>query len=231
MICWHLRTAADLVSCTSKSLWCPPRRRFTHTGGRSLNASLSLFRVSQLSFDANSTLFGVPLSTATTDERSANWTKVRRSKRKKVSLLEVQPPRDWWVGWKGINCWSLQTLSGRIDLISPRAPFELVNSAGVISKSPTEKRSLVDAIAHLSSELALLTVRTKRNLPSKSTTTQRDDLRQNQSKPCLDAPRIELVHSLLRRFSDPHPLTKSNDWCAKLAPLEAAERCVSICAD
>ena len=50
-----------------------------------------------LSFDANSTLFGVPLCKATTDECSATRAVVRRSMLKKIYLLEVQPPRNWFM--------------------------------------------------------------------------------------------------------------------------------------
>ena len=72
----------------------------------------------------------------------------------------------------------LQTLRSRIDFssISSRA-CEL----GVDSKSAAETGSLGDTTFHLSSAVALLTVRTMRNFPSKSTTMWRDDLKQNPS--------------------------------------------------
>ena len=54
-----------------------------------------------------------------------------------------------------------------------------MNSAGVDFTSAAEKGSFGDTTFHLSSALALLIVGTMRNLPSKSTTMQRDDLRQN----------------------------------------------------
>ena len=56
------------------------------------------------------------------------------------------------------------------DLTSHRVPVEHVNSAGVDSKSPVEKGSFGDTTFHLSSALALIIVRTMRNLQSKSTT-------------------------------------------------------------
>ena len=56
-----------------------------------------------------------------------------------------------------------------------------MNSAGVDSKSVAEKGSLGDTTFHLSSALALLIVRTMLNLPLKSTTMCRDDLRQKPS--------------------------------------------------
>ena len=56
----------------------------------------------------------------------------------------------------------LQTLCSGIDF--SLVPLEQVNSAGVDSKLATEKGSLGDTTFHLSSALALLIVRTMRNL-------------------------------------------------------------------
>ena len=70
-------------------------------------------------------------------------------------------------GKTSTGCLSRRCAAG---LTSPRFPLDHVNSAGVDSKSAAEKGSLHDTTFHLSSALALLIVRTMRNLPSKSTT-------------------------------------------------------------
>ena len=83
-------------------------------------------------------------------------------------LLQVQPPRNWitiWIWRESINRMPLQSLCSGIDFL--QIPLEQVNSADVDSKSAAVKGSLGDTTFHPSSALALLIVRTMRNLPSK----------------------------------------------------------------
>ena len=59
--------------------------------------------------------------------------------RHEISLLEVEPPREWviiWVGWESVNRVPLQTLRNR--LTSPQFPLKHVNSALTLNRRPRQ---------------------------------------------------------------------------------------------